>query len=104
MRIFLSTVLLVTLSLSLSAQDKAKGKKGGPPQNLKVLDPNSDYRATMQTFTAGLGVQCDYCHTPGDMPNDSKQPKVTARMMISMVKDINGKFPDGKDHVTCLTS
>jgi hypothetical protein len=26
-----------------------------------------------------------------------------ARMMISMAKDINSKFPDGKDHVSCFT-
>jgi hypothetical protein len=23
--------------------------------------------------------------------------------MLNMVKDINGRFPDGKQHVTCFT-
>jgi len=28
---------------------------------------------------------------------------LAARMMISMVGEINAKFPDGKMHVTCFT-
>jgi hypothetical protein len=104
MRIFLSSLLFISLSFSLSAQDKAKGKgKGGPPQNVKVLDPTSDIRATMQTFTAGLGVMCTFCHVQGDFPSDANPKKEMARMMITMAKDINAKFPDGKVHVTCFT-
>jgi hypothetical protein len=26
-----------------------------------------------------------------------------ARMMIVMTREINAKFPDGKEHVTCFT-
>jgi hypothetical protein len=29
--------------------------------------------------------------------------KVMARMMLTMVKDINSRFPDGQTHVTCYT-
>ena len=60
------------------------------------------YRTKMATFTAALGVMCDYCHEM-DRSVDSKPQKEMARMMISMVKDINSKFPDGKEHVACFT-
>jgi hypothetical protein len=104
MKIVLSALLLVTLSISLPAQEKGKGKgKGGPPQNLKLLDPNSDIRATMMTFTAALGVQCTFCHVQGDFASDMNPKKEVARTMIAMAREINGKFPDGKQHVTCYT-
>jgi hypothetical protein len=57
----------------------------------------------MQTFTAGLGVMCTFCHVQGDFPSDANPKKEMARMMITMAKDINAKFPDGKVHVTCFT-
>jgi radical SAM superfamily enzyme len=60
----------------------------------------------MQSFVAGLGVAdkggCNFCHEM-DRASDAKPEKVMARMMISMAKDINSKFPDGKEHVTCFT-
>jgi Photosynthetic reaction centre cytochrome C subunit len=84
---------------------RGKGGKGGPPKNLKVLDP-SNFMDTMRTFVPALGLAdkggCNFCHEQ-DRSSDAKPEKVTARMMISMVKDINSKFPDGKDHVTCFT-
>ena len=46
---------------------------------------------------------CSYCHVQGDFASDDNPKKDMARMMISMVKDINAKFPDGKMHVTCFT-
>jgi hypothetical protein len=103
MRILISTLLALSLSVFMFGQDKGKAKKGGPPTNLKMLDPNSDFRATMQVWAKSLGVECDHCHTPGQMADDGKMPKVTARMMLAMVREINGKFPDGKEHVTCFT-
>lgn len=44
-----------------------------------------------------------YCHVKGDRASDEKMQKVTARNMILMVREINAKFPDGKQHVTCYT-
>ena len=35
--------------------------------------------------------------------SDEKQHKIVARKMIELVRSINPKFPDGKDHVTCYT-
>jgi len=107
MRILVSLTAAATLfALALVAQDAPKAKgKGGPPKNLKVLPPEN-LVPTMQTFVAGLGLAdkggCNFCHV-ADRSSDEKEEKVMARMMISMVKEINGKFPDGKEHVNCYT-
>ena len=101
MRLLVVSLALV-FSLTLSAQDK----KGGPPpapKNLKVLPADTDIRATMGAFRAGLGVMCTYCHVQGDFASDDVPKKNIARAMIRMVADLNSKFPDGKAHVSCYT-
>lgn len=105
MRIFLST-LAATVALSLvlfgaPPQEKAKGGKGGPPKNLKLLTPEN-FREAMTGFTMALGVMCDHCHVQ-DRSSDENPKKDIARMMIGMTREINGKFPDGKQHVRCFT-
>jgi hypothetical protein len=57
----------------------------------------------MRAFAGALGVMCSYCHVQGDFASDDNPKKDIARMMISMAKDINAKFPDGKRHVSCYT-
>jgi photosynthetic reaction center cytochrome c subunit len=61
----------------------------------------------MQNFVQALGYAdkgaCEYCHVKGDRASDEKMQKVTARNMILMVREINAKFPDGTQHVTCYT-
>lgn len=100
MRIILS--LLLAATLSLFAQDAPKGKgKGGPPKNLQIL-PADNFMPAMRSFTVALGVQCTFCHVD-DRSSDEKEEKKTARMMLTMVREINAKFPDGKQHVTCFT-
>src|ERR1051325_9491518 len=99
MRLFAS--LLLILSVSLCAQEKAKK---GPPKNLKLLPPDTNIREVMQGFEKALGVtQCTYCHVQGDFASDANPKKETARMMISMARDLNAKFPDGKQHISCFT-
>jgi hypothetical protein len=60
----------------------------------------------MQNFVAALGLEdkgrCSFCHVE-DRASDEKPEKVTARKMLLMVREINVKFPDGKQHVTCYT-
>ena len=103
--LFLASVLAFSLALTVSGQEKGKGGPKAPPKNLKVLTPDN-LIPTMQSFVAGLGLAdkggCNFCHVQ-DRSSDEKMEKVMARMMISMVKDINSKFPDGKDHVACYT-
>ncbi len=107
-KIFSTLAAIALLSLVMFAQDKGgppKGGKGGPPKNLKILTPEN-YMDNMRSFVPALGLAdkggCNFCHEM-DRSSDAKQEKVMARMMIGMVNDINGKFPDGKVHVTCFT-
>jgi len=96
-------IVTLLIATSLFAQEP-KGKKGPPPtpKNLKLL-PADGLMDTMRAFRVGLGVQCDTCHLRGDFASDEKPEKETARMMIVMTREINAKFPDGKQHVTCFT-
>jgi hypothetical protein len=57
----------------------------------------------MAAYAAGLGVQCGFCHAGRDFASDENPKKAIARNMITMVDEINAKFPDGKVHVTCYT-
>ncbi len=78
------------------------GAPPAPPKNLQILKDASLVRPTMAAFTAGLGVQCNFCHAQ-DRSSDENPHKLTARTMMRMVNELNGKFPDGKAHVTCYT-
>jgi photosynthetic reaction center cytochrome c subunit len=99
------TVVLIAC-LALFAQEEKKGKKGPSPfehpTNLKLLKPDN-LRATMVSFTQALGVMCNECHVQGNFASDDNPKKETARMMISMAREINAKFPDGQQHVRCYT-
>jgi hypothetical protein len=98
--------VLLLVPVCLSAQEK-EGKKGPPPtpKNLKILTGESGEQVimTMRAFRTALGVQCTFCHVQGDFASDDNPKKETARMMLTMAREINAKFPDGKRHVTCYT-
>jgi hypothetical protein len=106
MRILVACLFLL---LPLLAQDKAPDKQGKRPRpnptNLKVLKVTTgdEVIQIMRTFTAGLGVQCNYCHVQNNFPSDENPKKEIARHMITMAQEINAKFPDGKMHVSCYT-
>jgi hypothetical protein len=109
--LFLAGVVSFGIMLAQAPQGGGKGGAKAPPKNLKVLSADTtspDYFfPKMATFVAGLGLAdkgaCNFCHV-ADRSSDEKMEKVMARMMISMVKDINTKeFTDGKEHVTCYT-
>lgn len=100
---FLATVLFFT-AVCLQAQDAPK-KKGPAHTNLKVL-PDENIGPVMMAFRTAVGQQCNFCHVQADPPNfasDENPKKEIARNMITMVKEINAKFHDGKMHVTCYT-
>jgi len=103
---FLATTLFCA-AVCLQAQDApAKKAPPPPPKNLKVLPADTNIRETMGAFRTALGQQCFFCHvqaTPPDFASDENPKKEIARAMITMVKDINGKFHDGQIHVTCYT-
>lgn len=105
--LFSAAAALLVLGLMFVAQGQAPKGKGGkgknPPKNLQVFTPET-YRPAMDVFTAALGVECTHCHVgPGQMDLDDKPQKDIARNMIRMVRDINARFPDGEQHVTCYT-
>jgi hypothetical protein len=104
---------MLLVLVPLCAQDAPPQKKGGggPPKNLKVLTPEELRSGVMAKYVAALGVQqtggCNFCHVQ-DKSSDEKPEKVTARMMITMVKDINSKIAAAsggaaKEYVTCYT-
>ena len=112
--------MLVTLAIALlplGAQDPPKQdapkqdaskqeKRAAPnPTNLKVLKvtTGAEVSQIMRTFTAGLGVQCIYCHEQGNFASDENPKKETARKMITMMQKLNASFGDGKMHVSCYT-
>ena len=72
------------------------------PKNLQLLKPEEVHEA-MHAFRTALGVECTFCHVKGDFASDEKHHKIVARKMIELVRSINPKFPDGKEHVTCYT-
>ena len=102
----LAVVLAVVFTIGISAQEK-EGKKGpnpfaGPYKNLKVLKPEQ-VQPVMMAARQGFGQACAYCHVQGDWASDDNPKKATGLMMIQMVGEINAKFNDGKQHVTCYT-
>ena len=108
MRTFLTiTAAACMISLALFAQaPDGKGKAKAPPKNLKILTPET-YRPLMDVFVSSLGLAdkggCVFCHVQGQMASDDNPKKDIARMMITMTRELNAKFPDGKQHVTCYT-
>src|SRR5262245_20236084 len=91
----------------LSASSGVRAQIPDKFTNLKVLDKKiakDDLVQTMRGFSMALGVRCGYCHAPKagaqmvqghvplDFASDEKAPKGTARKMMKMVSDINGKY------------
>jgi len=88
------------------------------PTNLKVLPKNisgKDLMATMHGFTGALGVHCTFCHEEDkathrpNFASDAKPEKATARTMMRMTQNINGKYlamlpkHDDMEKVSCGT-
>ena len=104
MRLLASTLFFAALCLQGQQDAPPPPKKGPPvPKNLKVLPADVNLRETMGAFRTALGQQCTFCHAQGDFAADTNPKKEIARLMITMVSEINGKFPDGKAHVSCYT-
>jgi hypothetical protein len=105
MRNFALLASLSIFSVLLLAQPPQETKKGPPPapKNLQILTVEQLHSGIMQKFAAALGGNCLTCHVQGDFSSDENEHKVIARHMITMTKEINAKFPDGKEHVTCYT-
>jgi hypothetical protein len=71
------------------------------PVNLKILPKDiseAELGRQMKRFEADLGVTCNHCHVEDptthkfDYASDENPDKATARLMITMVQDINNKY------------
>ena len=80
---------------------KGTGKPNHTDRDNECMVPRDQLLATMRGFTAGLGVQCNYCHVQegrggrNDMASDEKAPKKTARLMMTMTKSLNDTLASG---------
>jgi len=99
-----SKLLLAGLcALALFAGPWTRAQDGGSaaaPTNLLVLPAQSSrasVRSLMKQYERELGVSCSYCHVEDrdsgviDYASDENPRKHTARIMISMLNDINEK-------------
>lgn len=107
-----SAAVLATAALSASAWIAGSLMAGSPmaraqdsetagaPTNLQVLPAQSSrasVRGLMKQYERDLGVSCSYCHVEDrdsgfiDYASDDNPRKNTARIMISMLNDINEK-------------
>lgn len=101
----LSTLLIVTAALGAAALRAAHAgpasatADSGKPKNLQALPKDTSQAEVfklMARYSQELGVQCVFCHaeTPQgvDFVSDQAPAKVTARVMIKMLDDINTKY------------
>lgn len=92
--------LIAGSSAIASAQPPAGGQAPPPMKNLQIIPadtPRPQVIQTMQGFTQGLGVRCEFCHVdePGhqDFAADDKRVKKVAREMMRLTADLNTKIP-----------
>lgn len=96
-------VLLLSLSVSLLGV----GSLGAQElfKDLQVLPKNitkPELKAIMKAQSKALGVECEFCHRPPNMAEDTKHKQV-AREMMRMTDELNQKWPSAKKKVTCMT-
>jgi hypothetical protein len=64
-------------------------------KNVKLLAdiPAARFLHMMDTgYSQPLGIGCDYCHVDDRYDADEKRPKLAAREMIAMTREINDKL------------
>jgi tetratricopeptide (TPR) repeat protein len=115
------SVLTVLNFVALTVPAAAQWDWPEKAKNLKILPENTsavDLRKTMIGFVQSLGVRCSHCHvgvegrplSEFDFVSDERQTKQTARIMLQMVRAINGshlakidKTGSPRVAVTCVT-
>ncbi|HET9250951.1 MAG TPA: c-type cytochrome [Candidatus Eisenbacteria bacterium] len=96
-----SIVLAVVVLLpSIGLPGASPGQIPDTFKNLNVLPkdtPKAELVSVMRGFSSALGVRCNHCHVGEnaatlegfDFASDDKEPKRIARVMMSMVQEIN---------------
>ena len=74
-------------------------------KNIQVMKgmPATRLMPVMMMFTKSLGIECSYCHVPGEFAKDDKPAKATARRMLKMVHQINDENFAETSPVSCWT-
>jgi tetratricopeptide (TPR) repeat protein len=93
-RVLVVVLLLGTVLFATSfATAQAPARAAEPPMtNLQVWPkdaPRAQVIQTMNAFNDSLGVECNYCHVPGNFASDDKREKRVARQMILLRDSIN---------------
>jgi hypothetical protein len=82
----------------------------GTGRNLQVLPrdiPQERLMLIMRHWSQALGVQCSYCHVPGNFRSDENPHKNIARGMVRMTNRINEELlppvvgPSAEPRVNC---
>ncbi len=77
-------------------QARPEAEPPGPAgRNLKVLPadiPQARLLTIMRHWGQALGVQCSYCHVPGNFASDANPHKNLARGMVTMTNRINNEL------------
>jgi Photosynthetic reaction centre cytochrome C subunit len=91
-------------------EDKPAGEVFKNVQQMKDI-PAKRLLAIMEVgYARSLGVTCEHCHVEGRWEADEKRPKLAARDMATMVKEINDRLAkmqnlevQGQGRVNCTT-
>jgi Photosynthetic reaction centre cytochrome C subunit len=84
---------------------EAPKKAGATMKNVRVLTdvPVEQWDDTMWFMTLSLGVTCDHCHMGQAYERDDRKAKETARSMIQMTRELNGRNFGSRLRITCYT-
>jgi hypothetical protein len=86
-----------------------EGKEGEPAEkvfhNISILKGKRAERlpGMMSALTELLGVNCSYCHTPVHWDDEGKPAKKIARQHFEMQAELNNRYFNGKNAITCWT-
>ena len=91
----------IGVAIAMDSQEPLPSVPRSKPVNLQVLPKEMSAASVgklMKRFEQDLGVKCSHCHVEDphtlkiDYVSDENPRKQTARVMISMLTDINDKF------------
>lgn len=101
-----TVVVVIASALIISAQQQPAAQTAAQRfKNIQIFKdiPATQLDPTMAFISGSLGVQCNFCHVPGQFEKDDKPTKLAARRMIKMVFDLNKGNFNGQGAVSCFT-
>lgn len=92
------SIFFCSIAATAGSGEEPTQVPAGPPRNLQVLPKDLSGRSLdrlMKRYGQDLGVECSYCHVENrdtgklDYASDENPKKHIARIMITMLDDIN---------------